>query len=57
MQKAGYNEPRVEGYNSASWILLDYDDVIVHVFSRDDRQFYNLERVWSDGIEVDEKTL
>lgn len=57
MQKAGYNEPRVEGYNSASWILLDYDDVIVHVFSRDDRQFYNLERVWSDGIEVDEETL
>lgn len=52
MQKAGYSDPRVEGYNSASWILLDYEDVIVHVFSRDDRQFYNLEKVWSDGIEV-----
>ena len=53
MSKAGYTEPRVEGYNSASWILLDYEDVIVHVFSRDDRQFYNLEKVWSDGISVE----
>lgn len=53
MHEAGYIEPRVEGYNSASWILLDYEDVIVHVFSRDDRSFYNLEKVWSDGIEVD----
>ena len=39
--------------DSASWILLDYEDVIVHVFSRDDRQFYNLEKVWSDGITVE----
>lgn len=53
MGKAGYIEPKVEGYNSASWILLDYEDVIVHVFSRDDRQFYNLEKVWSDGITVE----
>lgn len=53
MGNAGYIEPKVEGYNSASWILLDYEDVIVHVFSRDDRQFYNLEKVWSDGITVE----
>lgn len=53
MGKAGYIEPKVEGYNSALWILLDYEDVIVHVFSRDDRQFYNLEKVWSDGITVE----
>lgn len=53
----GCQEPRVEGYNSASWILLDYNDVIVHVFSRDDRLFYDLERIWRDGVEVDMDTL
>ncbi len=53
----GCVEPRVEGYNSASWILLDYNDVIVHVFSRDDRLFYDLERIWRDGVEVDINTL
>lgn len=53
----GCAEPRVEGYNSASWILLDYNDVIVHVFSRDDRLFYDLERIWRDGVEVDINTL
>lgn len=53
----GCTEPRVEGYNSASWILLDYNDVIVHVFSRDDRLFYDLERIWRDGVEIDINTL
>lgn len=53
----GCKEPRIEGYNSASWILLDYNDVIVHVFSRDDRLFYDLERIWRDGVEVDIDTL
>ena len=49
MYKAGYDDPRVEGYNTASWVLLDYNDVIVHVFSQDDRLFYDLERIWRDG--------
>ena len=49
----GCVDPRVEGYNSASWILLDYNDVILHVFSKDDRLFYDLERIWRDGIEID----
>jgi len=39
-----------EGYDSARWILLDYSDVIVHIFHEEDRSFYNLERLWSDGI-------
>ena len=39
MFKAGFDDPKVEGYNTASWILLDYKDVIVHVFSEDDRAF------------------
>jgi len=41
---------RREGYNSARWILLDYGDVIVHVFHEKDRRFYDLERLWSDGV-------
>ena len=53
MFKAGFDDPKVEGYNTASWILLDYKDVIVHVFSEVDRAFYNIERIWRDGKEVD----
>jgi ribosome-associated protein len=37
-----------EGYRSARWIVLDYDDIIVHVFHRDERDYYNLERLWSE---------
>lgn len=50
--KAGYDDPKSEGHNDSTWILLDYKDVIVHVFSEDDRSFYNLERIWRDGIEI-----
>lgn len=57
MFKAGYDDPKVEGYNTASWILLDYNDVIVHVFSEDNRAFYNIERIWRDGKEVDINSL
>ena len=38
-----------EGYQSANWILLVYRDVIVHIFCREDRLFYDLERIWRDG--------
>ena len=57
MYKAGYDDPRVEGYNTASWVLLDYNDVIVHEFSQDDRLFYDLERIWRDGKEIDVDSL
>lgn len=57
MYKAGYDDPRVEGYNTASSVLLDYNDVIVHVFSQDDRLFYDLERIWRDGKEIDVDSL
>ena len=52
MFKAGFDDPKVEGYNTASWILLDYKDVIVHVFDEESRSFYNLERLWRDGKEI-----
>lgn len=49
----GENPARIEGYNSANWIVLDYSDIIVHVFYKETRQFYSLERLWSDGEHVD----
>lgn len=52
LHEAGVKEPRVEGYNTATWILLDYNDVIIHVFNKDDRLFYDLDRIWRDGKEV-----
>ncbi len=47
--KAGYNPRQVEGYRSANWILMDYQDIIIHIFSEEDRLFYDLERIWRDG--------
>lgn len=47
--RKGYEPLRIEGIKSAGWILMDYGDVIVHVFSKEDRLFYNLERIWRDG--------
>ena len=40
---------QIEGYQSGNWILMDYKDVIVHIFCREDRLFYDLERIWRDG--------
>lgn len=42
----------VEGNRNSTWILMDYEDVIVHLFSEEDRLFYNLERIWQDGKNV-----
>ena len=55
--KAGYALQQTEGYNSANWILMDYSDVIVHIFSKEDRLFYDLERIWRDGVPVDKASL
>lgn len=40
----------IEGYETSKWILLDYGSVVVHIFLDDERKYYNLERLWSDGI-------
>lgn len=45
----GYEPKRIEGINTSSWILMDYGDVIIHIFSKEDRLFYDLERIWRDG--------
>lgn len=49
LHKAGYPAKQTEGYQSANWILMDYGDIIVHVFDRENRLFYDLERIWRDG--------
>lgn len=51
-EKHGIEPLRMEGYNSTNWILIDYGDVIVHVFNEEMRGFYDLERLWKDGKEV-----
>ena len=50
--KAGYELKQREGQGSGSWVLLDFGDIIVHVFDKENRLFYNLERIWSDGKEM-----
>ena len=47
----------VEGYSTANWILLDYSDIIVHVFNQEDRLFYDLERLWKDGNTAEIESL
>ena len=55
--RAGFMTKNVEGYEAANWILLDFGDIIVHVFSNEMRVFYDLERIWRDGKEVDSAAL
>ena len=54
--KVGCEVKQTEGYHSANWILMDYGDIIVHIFNKEDRLFYDLERIWRDGkiVEIDE---
>lgn len=53
LDEAGISVSHVEGYRSNSWILLDYVDVVVHVFSDEAREYYDLERLWQDGEIID----
>ncbi len=53
LEKAGYTLKQREGYNGGSWVLLDFGDIIVHIFDKENRVFYDLERIWRDGRAVD----
>lgn len=53
LKKQGIEPTRTEGYNSSEWILLDYSDIVVHVFKKDTREYYSLDRLWNDGKKVD----
>lgn len=49
----GSRPVRIEGYNSADWVLLDYGDFVVHIFNGESREFYDLARLWRDARKVE----
>ena len=53
LHKHGLKLNCVEGYASASWVLIDFSDVMIHLFAKDDREFYRLEKVWGDAKIID----
>lgn len=54
MAEVGYHEVFKEGYSSGRWVLMDYNDIIVHVFHKEEREYYDLERLWSNTREKTE---
>lgn len=52
-EEAGVNVKRMEGFDQAKWVLVDLGDVVAHVFHRDERIYYNLERLWGDAPRED----
>lgn len=57
LSKQGYEPKRIEGIKNTNWVLMDYGDIIVHVFSKEDRLFYDLERIWRDGKDISKEDL
>lgn len=53
LKAAGMRPSHVEGYQNSEWILMDYLDLVIHIFSRNARAFYDLERLWRDAKRVD----
>lgn len=55
--RAGYENRQVEGYTTANWILMDYKDIIVHIFDQENRVFYDLEKIWKNGTKIEVDSL
>lgn len=55
--RAGMPVKQIEGYDTANWVLLDFGDIIVHIFDKENRLLYDLERIWRDGKQVDPASL
>ncbi len=55
--RAGYPMKQKEGYSNANWVLLDFGDVIIHIFDKENRLFYDLERIWRDGKTIKKEEL
>ena len=51
-KKLSLSAKQVEGYTTANWILMDYRDVVIHIFDQENRRFYDLARIWRDGKDV-----
>lgn len=56
-KKCNMQKTHCEGVQTKSWILLDFNHIIVHLFNQEDREFYNLERIWADAKEIDLEKL
>ena len=57
LSKEGFEPKQREGYGLGSWVLLDFGNIIVHVFDKENRLFYDLERIWRDGKLIDVDAL
>ena len=57
VQEELHKARQIEGYQTASWILLDYGDIIIHIFDEENRLFYDLERIWRDGSVISPEAL
>lgn len=57
LHENGINPRQIEGLQTAKWILMDFNDIIVHIFNEEDRLFYNLEKMWLDGKVIDVDSL
>lgn len=55
--RAGFPAKQIEGYETANWVLLDFGDIIVHIFDKENRLLYDLERIWRDGKQIAKEDL
>lgn len=52
----GYTHPRMDGYDSSGWVLVDFVDVVIHLFTEEARHYYDLDNLWGDAVRVDLET-
>ncbi len=57
LAKSGFLIKHKEGFESADWILMDYGDVVIHIFDRENREFYQLDKIWGDAAVIDKGAL
>lgn len=57
LKKAGVSPKNIQADKGSSWIILDYSDIVIHIFYKETRSFYSLERLWQDGMDVDVNEL
>lgn len=55
--KMGIVQKQIEGYDNGNWILVDYRDIVIHIFDKENRLFYDLERIWRDGKLIEKENL
>lgn len=53
LKEAGIRPDHIEGYRNAEWVVMDYSDLVVHIFSKTAREYYDLERLWRDAATIE----